>query len=133
MPEDLTAPLLVANEKEKNRTWDDLNTPKQLASWFQGIFAVDISVFKKIFNLYVGPNEPQGGDRGKVHLKTSRPFGVGALVQGSYQYVYQYPPNIPLQFPKNGIPYGVTALTPDELSSYDLTNGSSYTWAWLKV
>lgn len=132
MPEDPIAPLIVANEKEKERNWDDLETPSKIASWFQKLFAVDLGTVKKELNFFVGPSEPEGGDRGKVHIKTSRPIGVGIFVQGSYEYIYKYPVNVPLQFPSDSIPVGLIALTVAELSEYDLTNGTNYTWAWLK-
>lgn len=132
MPKDPIAPLITANEKEKERTWEELETPRKLAAWFQRLFAVDLGTLKRQFNLYVGPDEPQGGNRGKVHIKTSRPIGVGALVQGKYEYVYQYPPNVPLQFAAGEVPVGLSELTAEELSTYDLTNTAQYTWAWIK-
>jgi hypothetical protein len=133
MPKDPIAPLIVANEKEKSRSWDDLETPSKLASWFQKVFAVDLGILKQQFNLFVGPDEPKGGNRGKVHIKTSRPIAVGLYVQGGYEYVYQYPPNVPLQFPSDDIPNEITELTSSELSFYNLTNGDNFVWGWLKV
>lgn len=132
MPKDPIAPLITANEKEKERTWEDLETPRKLASWFQRLFAVDLGTIKKQFNIYVGPNEPQGGDRGKIHFKTSRPIGIGALVQGKYEYIYQYPQNVPMQFSAGDVPFGLSELSAEELSKFGLTNTSNYTWAWIK-
>lgn len=132
MPKDPIAPLIVANEKEKDKTWEELNTPTKMANWFARVFAVDLGVFKRIFNLLISPNEPKGGDRGKVHVKTSRPIGVGFPVQGKYTYIYQYPPNVPMQMDKDSIPLGIDEMTVEELSKFGLSNGTLYRWVMLK-
>lgn len=137
MPESPIAPLLLASEKEKTRTWEDLGTPSRLADWFQKMFAVDLSSFIDIVDFYIGTNEPEGTQRGKVHFKTSRPYGIGFLVGGSYEYIYQWQRNTPFRYIATSvtdIPSELTQLTAEQISAYGLsTDGSGYFWCIFNV
>lgn len=132
MPKDPVAPLVRANDKEVERTWEDLETPSKLAAWFQTIFGVDLATLQRFQQVYIGPSEPTGANRGKLHAKTSDPIGIGMQIGGKYQYIYQYAPNTPIQYITDGntsnIPVYLRILTAEELIKYDLTDGENYQW-----
>lgn len=131
----LPLPLRKANDVEVLRTWESITTPEDLINYIVDHFAIDADGLARLLEIQSGSIPPSGDDVGKLWLKTNNPVGVGVFNGSDYQIIYQYPPNVPLLWTKgsSAFPSYLSALSAEELTSYELTNPAGGFYFMLKV
>lgn len=115
-------PLVVAKDVEPKNDFTGIETPYLLALYIASLLGVDSAQLNAFQELYYGSDQPTGDDTGKVWIKQDSPPGIGIRVGTTYQFLYQYPPNIPLLWTvaSDQLPSYMRRLTDDEMTQYNL-------------
>ena len=127
-------PLSIANEVEARRSWEDIcNSPQSLAIWIGRTFAVDASQILALTNIYIGADEPSGGNFGKLWLKNTNPPAIGIPYGKEYQLIYPYPMQIPILWTQGAttIPSYMRQLSGNELSQMGITEPTNDAYIWV--
>lgn len=126
-------PLVVANDKEKQRSWEGISTPHDLALYMSRMLGVDPNKLLQLNEIIYSDLEPTGQDAKKVWIKTEEPIGIGIPVGGKYSIIYKYPPSTPILWIQgiSNLPSYMRELTVTELEDYSITEPTSSKAAWV--
>lgn len=127
-------PLLIANEVEARRSWEDIcSSPQALAIWIARTFAVDAGKILDLTDIHVGEDQPTGGDFGKLWIKNTNPPAVGIPYGTQYHLIYPYPMGVPILWVKGitSIPYYMRQLSGNEVLQMGLTEPLDDNYKWV--
>lgn len=129
-----TLPLVIAKPIESNQGFEELRTLSDLllkCAQHLGVNPNQLLQFKEIQFESIDPTTVASS----VYINTTMPVKIGIKVGSSYQWFYQYPPNVPLLWTKeeSEFPAWLSKLTSDELTQYGLTNPDPSFYFMLKV
>ena len=112
-------PLKVAKDIERERSWEGIHSPKDLALYLTQILFVDAEKVLALKEITFSQEEPTGDDRGKIWIKLTEPIGIGLPIAGDYSMIHQYPKNVPMLY-SGVIPDYMRKLSGDELEDFGL-------------
>jgi hypothetical protein len=124
-------PIVAANDIEKNRSWEGISTPHDLAMYMSRVLAVDPSAVERIQEVVYSDVQPTGEDSSKIWIKTSYPAAIGLPVGGEYEVIYQYGPNVPILWITAAVPSYMRKLNSTELTDYGLTDPPNGVAKWV--
>lgn len=118
-----TLPLVVVNEKETAKTWEDLATPNDVIRYIASRLAVDPRVLNDLEELIYSTSEPTGENYKKPYIKTSAPYAFGFWTGNRYAYLWEYTPNTIALWSglESDFPDYLTRIPTTELEEYGLT------------
>lgn len=123
--------LVPLSPKEPNLTWEEVcSDPMKLFEEFARRFVVDAKSFKSLVLAVKNDNVPEPSDRSKIWIKTSWPYGIGIVIDGTYKMDWglsEYPVDTPFlrkESDMEPLKEFVRQLTSDEIANYGLTNTS---------
>lgn len=129
-------PLQVANDIEPERSWEGIKTPHDLIKLAARMLGVDSAQLNRFDEILISPLEPTGDDRNKLWIKSEGAPGLGIPIGGTYQVLYNYPPNIPLLwFSQTPPPSYLSRMVDSELEAAGLENpeDTNFYYVILKV
>jgi hypothetical protein len=128
----LLLPLKALTPKEPESTWQEFcSNPMRLFEAFAERYVVDASQLKDSILSVKGDNVPEPADRAKIWIKTSWPYAIGVVIDGTYKMDWglsEFPVNTPfLYLPSNmePVPEFVHLLSSQEISDFGLTDTST--------
>lgn len=126
-------PLSVANDKERQRSWEGISTPHDIALYIARMLAVDPNKLLQLNEITYSDLEPTGDDAKKIWIKTEEPIGIGIPVGGQYSIIYKYPPHTPILWTQGmgNLPSYMRELSSIEMEDYSLTEPASNKVAWV--
>ena len=97
-------PISVTQGIEPLEDWSHISTPEQLLAEISKRLFVKAVIDSD--SVVISDKVPTSGDRSKIWIKTSKPYGIGKLIEGSYKMLYF-----------NGHPVGTPFLASDSFMS----------------
>jgi hypothetical protein len=126
-------PLSIQNDIERQRSWEGISTPHDLALYMGRVLSVDPTKILSLQEIVYSDVEPVGVDRKKIWIKTDHPVGFGIPTGDGYKMIYQYPPNTPFIWTQgmSDLPQYLRALTDGEMSDYSLAAPKNESVKWV--
>lgn len=117
-------PLKIQKGIEQASSWSGLSTPYDLLLYFARNTFIDPTAIVSLKEVVTSSIEPAGEDRDKLWIKTEGAPALGIPIGGTYQMIYQYPPNVPFIWTQgiDVMPSYISRLETSELGDYGLTN-----------
>ncbi len=122
--------LQVAKDIEPLRSWEEVKTPYDLAVYISRVTGIDISNISALSEIAVSSLQPTGLESNKLWIKSEGMPGIGLPIGGSYQMIYQYPPNIPLLWinTDDALPREMYKISASDLEEYGLAAPTKGYW-----
>ena len=130
--------LIPLNPIEPFLSWEDYcENPSMLLAKFAELYGVEAKFLSDIPSISISGDVPPPEDRSKIWIKTSKPYGIGLMIEGKYQMDYGMngiPVNTPfLHKDFNVLFLGLRKLTSQEITDFGLTDtvaGAKKRMAW---
>lgn len=126
---DLFLELTPLEPKEPNITWEDLcSDPMKLFKEFARRYIVNANSLKSSTAAIKSDNIPEPVDRGKIWIKTSWPYAIGVVIDGTYKMDWGlsgYPANMPFLWKESKmspVPGNIHKLTTDEITAFGIVD-----------
>lgn len=126
-------PVSVQNDIEKQRSWEGISTPHDLAMYMSRVLFVNPAQILSLQEIVYSDVAPVGSDAKKIWIKTDHPIAIGIPTGDGYKLIHQYPPNTPILWTQgmDTLPQYMRVLSSGELSDYSLTAPTKDTVKWV--
>lgn len=133
MPSLNPLPVSLQSDLEKNRSWEGITTPHDLALYMSRVLFIDPSRILALNEIIYSDVTPTGLDAKKIWIKTDIPVGIGIPTGDGYSMLFQYPPDVPVLWTKgiSEIPAYMRQITEAELLEMGITAPTNTDYAWV--
>lgn len=129
-------PLVASKDIETLKTWEGIETPNDLVRLMAARLSVDPNQLNQFSEVVFSDVQPESNTT-KLWIKTNVPVAIGLPSGGTYNLIYQYPPNVPFIYTDiANLPVFLRALSVNEMTNYSLTYpvaGSNAAWVIMNV
>lgn len=129
-------PLIASKDIEALRSWEGIETPDDLVRLMARMLSVDPNQLEQFSEVVYSDVQPPSSST-QIWIKTDQPIAIGIPSGGTYQLLYQYPPNVPFIYTKmDSLPTYLRKLTDSELDRYNLVApdaDSNAAWVIMEV